>query len=86
VTFKVGSYSMTLPPGSFVKYKTGYVYQKTVNHIFLCSFIKFTNAPGTYQLLANRRGGTLSTTTSPVPVTLAIGDDSRMTQMKAQFD
>jgi hypothetical protein len=58
VTFSVGGYSVTLAPGSFVKYKTGYVYQKTVNHIFLCVFIKFTSTPGQYQLLANRIGGT----------------------------
>jgi hypothetical protein len=45
-TFSVGSYSVTLPPDAFVKYKTGYVYQKTVNHIFLCVFIKFTSTPG----------------------------------------
>ncbi len=86
VTFSVGSYSVTLPPGSFVKYNTGYVYQKTVNHIFLCVFIKFTSTPGSYALLANRMGGTLSSTTSPVPVTLAIGNDSGTAQMKAKFD
>jgi hypothetical protein len=86
VTFSVGSYSVTLPPGSFVKYKTGYVYQKTVNHIFLCVFIKFTSMPGSYKLLANRIGGTLSTTTSPVPVTLAIGNDSGTAQLNARFN
>jgi hypothetical protein len=86
VTFSVGSYSVTLPPGSFVKYKTGYVYQKTVNHIFQCVFIKFTSTPGSYALLANRIGGTLTSTTSPVPVALAIGNDSGTAQMKAKFD
>jgi hypothetical protein len=86
VNFKLGSYSVTLPPGSFVKYKTGYVYQKTVNHIFLCVFIKFTSTPGSYALLANRFGGTLTSTTSPVPVTLAIGNDSGAAQMKAKFN
>jgi hypothetical protein len=86
VTFSVGRYSVTLPPGSFVKYKTGYVYQKTVNHIFLCVFIKFTSTPGSYALLANRFGGTLTSTTSPVPVTLAIGNDSGAAQMKAKFN
>ena len=30
-------------------------------------------------------GGTLSTTTSPVPVTLAIGNDIGTTQMNATF-
>jgi hypothetical protein len=86
VTFSVGSYLVRLPVGSFFKVKTGYVYQKTVNHIFLCVFIKFTSTPGSYALLANRYGGTLTSTTSPVPVTLAIGNDSGAAQMKAKFN
>jgi hypothetical protein len=86
VTFSVGSYSLTLPPGSVVKYKTGYVYQKRVNGIFLCVFIKFTSTPGSYVLLANRIGGTLTSTTSPVPVTLTIGANRGSTQMNAKFD
>ena len=49
-------------------------------------FIKFTSTPGQYQLLANRKGGTLSSTTSPAPVTLSIGNDSGTAQMKAKFD
>jgi hypothetical protein len=86
VTFSVGNYSVTLPPGSFVKYNSGYVYQKEVHGVFLCLFIKFTSTPGTYQLLANRIGGTLSTTTSPVPVTLAIGDNYGAAQMNTKFN
>ena len=86
VTFSVGSYSVTLPPGSFIRYKTGYVYQKTVNHIFLGVFIKLTSSPSTYQLLVNRKGGTLTSTTSPVPVTLTIGYNSGTARMKARFD
>jgi hypothetical protein len=40
---------------------------------------------GCYALLVNRIGGTL-TTTSPVPVTLAIGNESGTAQMNARFD
>ena len=86
VTFSVGSYSVTLPPSSFVRFGKGYVYQKTINHIFLCVFIKFTSTPGTYALLANRFGGTLTSTSSPVPVALTIGDNSGTSQMKARFN
>jgi hypothetical protein len=86
VAFSVGSYAVRLPAGSFVKHNTGYVYQKTVNGIFLCLFIKFTSTPGRYVLLANRIGGTLTDTISPVPVTLTIGDNSGTTQMNAKFD
>jgi hypothetical protein len=48
-------------------------------------FIKFTSTPGSYALLANRIGGTLTNTSSPVPVALTIGDNSGSTQMKARF-
>jgi predicted outer membrane repeat protein len=50
----VGSYSVTLPAGSFVKVNGGYVYEKTVNGILLSVFIRFTKTPGTYILLAKR--------------------------------
>ncbi|MBV8357741.1 MAG: hypothetical protein JO189_07365, partial [Deltaproteobacteria bacterium] len=86
VAFSVGSYAVRLPVGSFVKNSTGYVYQKRVNGIFLRIFIKFTPYPGLYQLLANRIGGTLTDTTSPVLVTLTVGNNSGSTQMNATFD
>jgi hypothetical protein len=75
--FGIGSYAIRLPPGSFVRYNTGYVYQKTVNGIFLCIYIKFTSTPGSYQLLVYGQGGTLPTKQSPV--TLTIGNDSGST-------
>jgi hypothetical protein len=86
VAFSVGSYAVRLSAGSFVKHNTGYVYQKTINGIFLCVFIKFTSTPGSYVLLANRIGGTLTSTTSPVPVTLTIGANSGSTQMNSRFN
>ena len=85
VTFSVGSYSVTLPGGSFATNKTGYVYQKTVNHIFLCLYIRNTSTPGSYLLLANSKGAALSSITSPVAVALTIGDDYGTTQMNAKF-
>lgn len=85
VAFGVGSYAVRLPPGSFVKNSTGYMYQKTVRGIFLAVFINFTRTPGNYALRANRRGGTLNITSTPVPVTLIIGNNSGSTQMNATF-
>jgi hypothetical protein len=52
----------------------------------LCRFIKFTDTPGSYVLLALRNGGSLTSTTSPVPVTITVGNKSGSTQMKANFD
>jgi hypothetical protein len=42
--------------------------------------------PGSFQLLANRHGGSLTGTTSPVPVTLTIGQNGGSTPMNAKFD
>jgi hypothetical protein len=86
VAFGVGDYAIRLPVGSFVQHSSGYVYQKRINGIFLWVFIKVTDAPGRYVLLANRIGGTLTSTTSPVPVTLTIGANSGTTQMNARFN
>lgn len=86
VAFSVGSYAVRLPAGSFVKNETGYVYQKTVNGIYLCLLIKFTSTSGSYVLQANRTGGTLSSTTSPVLVTLTVGNNTGSTQMNATFN
>jgi beta-propeller repeat-containing protein len=86
VTFGVGKYSVTLPAGSFTEYTHSYLYQKTVNHVFLCVYIRNTGTTGRYSLLANGgRGALTGTTTSPVPVTLTIGDDSGSTLMDTKF-
>jgi hypothetical protein len=85
VKLSVGSYTVTVPPGSFVKHPYGYDYQKTVNGIYLHLVIHFTGTPGEYILLAHRVGGTLTDTTNPLPVTLTIGNDSDTNQMNALF-
>jgi len=85
VTFSVGSYALRLPVGSFVRYNTGYVYQKTVNGIFVCIFIKFASTPGRYVLLVEGRGVT-PPSTSPVAVTLIIGNNGGSTNMSATLN
>jgi hypothetical protein len=84
VAFSVGNYAIRAPIGSFVKHRYGYVYQQTVNGIFLRLSIKFTSLPDRYVLLAYRKGGTLTGTTSPVPATLTIGNNSGSTLMNAK--
>jgi beta-propeller repeat-containing protein len=87
VSFSVGNYSLTVPVGSFAANKSGYVYQKKLNNIFLCLYIRNTSTPGTYILLVKSgRGALTGTTTNPVPVALTIGDNFGNTQMKAKFD
>jgi hypothetical protein len=87
VSFSVGNYSLTVPAGSFFKISNGYVYQKKINNIFLRVYIKNTSTSGSYSLMANSgRGALTGTTTSPVPVTLTVGDNSGSTEMNAKFD
>jgi hypothetical protein len=86
VAFAVGNDAVRLPAGSFVPDSVGYAYQKTVNGISRYIHIKFTSAPGIYQLVALRKGGTLTTTASPVPVTLSIGNNTGTTAMNATFN
>ncbi len=61
------------------------MYQKTVNGIFVRIFIKFTSTPGRYDLLVTGRGVTPAIT-SPVLVTLIIGNNGDSTHMNATFD
>jgi CSLREA domain-containing protein len=83
--FSLGSYAIRLPVGSFVKYPSGYVCQKTVNGIFLFIYLKFTSRAGQYQLFATGSGTKPLASTSPVPVTLIIGQNGGSALMKATF-
>jgi hypothetical protein len=92
VTFTVGSYTVTVPSGSFVKLSYGYDYQKMANGIYLHLVIHSTATPGEYFLRAHRVGGTLTATTNaqtdttnPLTVPLTIGSNSDTNQMKALF-
>jgi hypothetical protein len=75
-----------VPVGSLVKYPSGYVYQKTVDGIFLFIYLKFTSTPGKYQLFATGSGTKLFATTSLLPVTLIIGQNGSSALMNATFD
>jgi hypothetical protein len=84
VAFSVGQNALRLPVGSFVRNDSGYVYQKRFSHSFLRVSIMFANIPGSYRLLVSQQGGLQFTT--PVPVTLTIGNNSGSTLMNAKFD
>jgi hypothetical protein len=82
VAFGLDSYAVRLPAGSFVSDGTGYLYHGTNNGILLRMFIKPTDMPGIYALIA---AATLTGTTNPVPatftMTLSIGDNFGSTQI-----
>jgi hypothetical protein len=78
VAFELGSYAVRLPAGSFVSYGTGYLYEGTINGIFLSMFLTPTDIPGIYTLIAN---GNVMGTSNPLPVTLTIGDNFGSAQL-----
>jgi YVTN family beta-propeller protein len=67
-TLNVGTYSLTIPPGSFSRNNGGYVYQ--------AKMLSVTVQPGSgggYDFNVAANGVTLNGSALPIPVTLAIG-------------
>jgi hypothetical protein len=83
VAIAVGSYSITLPPGSFALQKNGsYVYKGTVSGASLN--IKVTPSNGGYVL--EESGTKVSPAQSnPVPVTITIGNTTGTISVNAKF-
>jgi len=87
VSLTIGTYSVTIPAGSFVRHIEGYAFEGVINGVSLELLIKFGSTPGSYRLLAEGRGGAnLKGTTNPVTVTLSIGNDMGATQIHAEFE
>jgi len=85
VAFGIGSYAIRLPAGSFARFSNGYVYKKTVNGVSLRINIQFTRVPIAYTFQAYRSGGTIDSSTSPLPATLTIGNNVGTKQMNATY-
>jgi YVTN family beta-propeller protein len=83
VTLSIGRYSVTIPAGSFVKRKRGYVFRGIINGVLLHLLVQRRTTAGSYRLLAGGRGANLSGTTNPVAVTLSIGDNIGMAHIEA---
>lgn len=80
VTFKIGSFTTTIPAGAFRKGPAGaYAYAGKINDVSIEVLIaplrggRFTFQVAAYQV-------NLNGTTNPVTVELSIGDDHGMTQ------
>lgn len=74
VTLQIGSYSVTIPAGSFVRTKKGdYVFQGTIDGVSLqVRLVPQSN--GSYTLEAQGSGADLSATANPVTVALTMTD------------
>ena len=81
MTLTVGTYTGTIPPGSFVVTKKGlWVYNGTINGVSLQVRLSQTGT-SSYQLQVDATGVDLTTITNPVTVTLTLGSNDGTTQV-----
>ena len=83
VTLQVGTFAVTIPPGSF--YQTGkgiFSFEGVINGVTLKAAIKSTGTLR-YNFQAGAQNASLTGTQNAVPVTLTIGGDSGATSVTA---
>jgi DNA-binding beta-propeller fold protein YncE len=85
VTLQIGTFSVTIPPGSFKKNPNGrFAFQRVINGVNL----QFQIVPlgnNIFTFMAEGTGVNLTGLTNPVTVVLTIGDDTGSTAVSAQF-
>jgi 6-phosphogluconolactonase len=85
VTFQVGSYTATIPAGSFTqRVKNAYSFIGQINGVSVQVSILSTSA-NIYSITVTGKGNILSGTTNPVPVSLSIGVNEGSTTSTAVF-
>ena len=83
VTLQVGTFTTTIPPGSFMKQPDGsFVFVGVVNGVGLGAVIKPTGTLR-YAFQAKAKGANLAGTKNAVYATLTIGGDSGATSVTA---
>jgi hypothetical protein len=85
VTLSIGTYTVTIPPGSFSAIKNGSsTFQGDINGAAL-QFRISQNPAKCYMVQVDASGVDLTTLTNPVAVTLSIGQNTGTTNVTAQF-
>jgi YVTN family beta-propeller protein len=83
VTLKIGTFSTTIPPGSFKEIGQGiFVFRGVIGGVRMEALIAPTGSLR-YALVAAAQDANLTGITNPVPVTLTIGDDCGMASVQA---
>jgi hypothetical protein len=92
VTLKIGTFTTTIPPGSFKQYGDGdehddgvFSFHGVIDGVKLEALIKPTGTLR-YAFDAEGKGANLAGTTNPVQVMLIIGGNSGTTSVKADID
>ena len=76
VTVQIGTFSTTIPAGSFKQHKGRFVFEGTINGVKLEATLRSLILGNDYEVKIEGRGAELTGTTNPVTVSLTIGDDS----------
>jgi probable HAF family extracellular repeat protein len=85
VTLQVGTFTTTIPPGSFSKHKNGsFTFAGVIGGVSLDALINHTGTLR-YEFDAKGQGASLTGTTNPVTVALTIGDDRGTTSVTAHI-
>jgi YVTN family beta-propeller protein len=85
VTLQIGTFSTTIPSGSFKKDGSSFVFAGSVGGVDLGARITPTGTLR-YTFDAGAKGANLTGTTNPVQVMLTIGDDSGATSVNASLN
>ncbi len=85
VTLQVGTFTTTIPPGSFIKHEDGsFTFKGEILGVGLGALIKPTGTLR-YVFQAKAKGTNLTGTVNPVPVTLTIGGDTGTASVTAEI-
>jgi len=84
VTLQVGTFTTTIPPGSFKKYGTSFSFVGVIGGVNLQAVV-FPTGTLRYAFLAAAEHASLTGTVNPVPVTLTIGNDTGTTSVRARI-
>jgi YVTN family beta-propeller protein len=86
VTLQIGTFTVTIPPGSFTKLPDGsFPFVGVIGGVPLVVLFK-PNGTLRYGFFAKAKGASLAGTSNPVSVTLTIGDDSGTASITADVD
>ena len=83
VTVQVGTYTTTIPAGSFTQNKQGFAYQGVINGVALQMTINLQS--GSTYAVKLQAAGVVPATTNPVPVSFTIGNNTGSISVNAQI-
>jgi hypothetical protein len=86
VTVQVGTFSTTIPAGSFTLKKGRFAFEGIINGVKLEAVLRSLTLGNDYEFKVEGKGADLTGTVNPVTVGLTIGDDSGSKTIKAEFE